>query len=145
MNNLLLHCDNLRGLEYLLQKRDMRGKIDLVYIDPPYATGGNFTVADGRASTVSAKKGIYEYLLTIDERHLNIRAFSDSMKRSAYERQKGICPKCKQHFSFAQMEGDHVTPWHEGGKTAKENCQMLFEGNGFVIVQPFEEFYGASS
>jgi hypothetical protein len=74
---------------------------------------------------VSAKKGIYEYLLTNDERHLNIRAFSEAMKRSAYERQEGICPKCEQHFAFAQMEGDHITPWHEGGKTAKENCQML--------------------
>ena len=74
---------------------------------------------------VTAKKGIYEYLLTNDERHLNIRAFSDSMKRSAYERQEGVCPKCEQHFSFAQMEGDHITPWHEGGKTIPENCQML--------------------
>jgi hypothetical protein len=77
---------------------------------------------------VTSRKGIYEYLLSNDERHLNIRAFSDSMKRSAYERQEGICPKCQQHFSFAQMEGDHITPWHEGGKTAKENCQMLCKG-----------------
>ena len=23
------------------------------------------------------------------------------------------------------MEGDHITPWCEGGKTVKENCQML--------------------
>ena len=62
MNNLLLHCDNLLGLKYLLQERDMQGKIDLVYIDPPYATGGNFTVADGRASTISrSKKGQTAY------------------------------------------------------------------------------------
>jgi len=57
MNNLLLHCDNLLGLEYLLQERNLRSKIDLVYIDPPYATGGNFTVADGRASTISRSAG----------------------------------------------------------------------------------------
>ena len=37
MNNLLLHCDNLLGLKYLLQERNLRSKIDLVYIDPPYA------------------------------------------------------------------------------------------------------------
>jgi 5-methylcytosine-specific restriction endonuclease McrA len=23
------------------------------------------------------------------------------------------------------MEADHITPWHEGGKTIPENCQML--------------------
>jgi len=24
-----------------------------------------------------------------------------------------------------EMEADHITPWHEGGKTSAENCQML--------------------
>jgi hypothetical protein len=38
---------------------------------------------------VSNKKGIYEYVLDRDERHLNIRAFTDNMKREAYERQNG--------------------------------------------------------
>jgi adenine-specific DNA-methyltransferase len=66
MNNILLHCDNLLGLKYLLQVRDLRGKIDLVYIDPPYATGGNFTVSDGRASTISrSKKGQTAYADTL--------------------------------------------------------------------------------
>ena len=74
---------------------------------------------------VSNKKGIYEYVLTGDERCLNIRAFTPSMKRAAYEHQNGICPKCEKHFDFEKMEGDHITPWHEGGNTAKENCQML--------------------
>nr|WP_306810727.1 HNH endonuclease signature motif containing protein [Campylobacter upsaliensis] len=23
------------------------------------------------------------------------------------------------------MEADHITPWSKGGKTEKENCQML--------------------
>ena len=23
------------------------------------------------------------------------------------------------------MEADHITPWHEGGKTEAANCQML--------------------
>jgi len=74
---------------------------------------------------VSNKKGIYEYVLTGEERCLNIRAFSETMKRGAYERQNGICPKCKKHFAFEQMEGDHITPWCDGGKTVTENCQML--------------------
>lgn len=61
------------------------------------------------------KKGIYEYLLSGDERKLNIRAFTDNMKREAYERQKGICPKCNKYFEIERMQGDHITPWCKGG------------------------------
>ena len=74
---------------------------------------------------VSNKKGIYSYVLDGKEKHLNIRAFNDKQKREAYERQKGICPVCKEHFEIEAMESDHITPWHEGGKTSAENCQML--------------------
>jgi hypothetical protein len=74
---------------------------------------------------VSNKKGIYEYVLTGKERHLNIRAFTDNQKREAYERQKGICPVCTEHYEISGMEGDHIKPWHLGGKTSAENCQML--------------------
>jgi len=74
---------------------------------------------------VTKKSGIYPYILTGEEKHLSIRAFSDKMKREAYERQKGICAKCGEHFEIEEMEADHITPWHEGGKTIPENCQML--------------------
>ena len=74
---------------------------------------------------VTNKRGIYEYVLTRNEKFLNIRAFSDNQKREAYERQSGKCIKCGQHFEIHEMEADHITPWHEGGKTSAENCQML--------------------
>lgn len=74
---------------------------------------------------VTKKSGIYPYVLTGQEKYLNIRAFTDKMKREAYERQKGICKKCKKHFDIEEMEADHIKPWHEGGKTISENCQML--------------------
>lgn len=74
---------------------------------------------------VTKKSGIYPYVLDGDERHLNVRAFSENMKREAYERQEGICPKCNKHFDFEGMEGDHIKPWREGGKTDADNCQML--------------------
>jgi hypothetical protein len=74
---------------------------------------------------VGNKKGIYQYVLTNKEKHLNIRAFTPNQKREAYERQKGICPVCKEHFEIEDMEGDHHTPWHEGGRTSSENCKML--------------------
>ncbi|HOX29920.1 MAG TPA: DUF262 domain-containing protein [Candidatus Paceibacterota bacterium] len=80
---------------------------------------------------VTKKSGIYPYVLTRQERYLSIRAFTDKMKREAYERQKGICPWCKkekkekQKWNIEEMEADHITPWHEGGKTIVDNCQML--------------------
>lgn len=74
---------------------------------------------------VSNKKGIYSYVLTGNEKALNIRAFSESQKRTSYERQNGVCTKCNKHFEFREMEADHITPWHLGGKTNIENCQML--------------------
>lgn len=74
---------------------------------------------------VTKKSGVYPYVLDNDERHLNIRAFTPKMKREAYERQDGVCTKCLQHFEFGEMEGDHITPWHEGGTTTADNCQML--------------------
>jgi 5-methylcytosine-specific restriction endonuclease McrA len=42
-----------------------------------------------------------------------------------YERQKGICAKCKKEFAIENMEADHIIPWHAGGKTNENNCQML--------------------
>jgi len=80
---------------------------------------------------VTKKSGIYEYVLTGNERFLNIRAFTEKMKREAYERQKGVCPWCKkekkekQKWNIEEMEADHITPWRENGKTIAENCQML--------------------
>jgi hypothetical protein len=74
---------------------------------------------------VENKKGIYIYVLTRKERFLNIRAFSDKQKREAYERQNGICPVCTEEYQIEEMEGDHITPWHLGGKTTADNCQML--------------------
>ena len=74
---------------------------------------------------VTKNSGIYEYLLNGDEKHLSIRTFTSKMARAAYERQKGICPKCKKCFDINDMQADHITPWSKGGKTLQENCQML--------------------
>jgi hypothetical protein len=74
---------------------------------------------------VSNKKGIYPYVLTRTEKYLNIREFTSNQKRETYEKQQGICAKCGKHFEIQEMEADHITPWHLGGKTSNENCQML--------------------
>lgn len=74
---------------------------------------------------VSKKPGIYPYVITDKEKFLSIRTFSEKQKRESYERQQGICTKCEEHFNLSEMEADHITPWHEGGKTNADNCQML--------------------
>jgi hypothetical protein len=74
---------------------------------------------------VTARKGIFPYVLDGQQKHLNIRAFTPGQKRVAYERQKGICPVCGEHFEIDGMEADHITPWSKGGKTEAQNCQML--------------------
>lgn len=74
---------------------------------------------------VQKKSGIYPYILTGDEKFLSIRAFTDSMKQKVFEKQKGKCKKCGKTFELTEMEADHITPWHEGGKTDEKNCQLL--------------------
>ncbi len=74
---------------------------------------------------VTNHKGIYYYLFDGKESHLSLREFDDKMKRKMYEKQQGICPLCKKHFEFAEMQGDHIVPWSRGGRTVLENLQML--------------------
>lgn len=56
MENLLLLSENLHALQYLLEVENLANKVDLVYIDPPFATGMNFTITQGRATTISNSK-----------------------------------------------------------------------------------------
>lgn len=74
---------------------------------------------------VTNKKGIYAYVLTGNEKYLNIRQFTATQKRTCYEKQNGICAKCGKHFELFEMDADHITPWSKGGKTELANCQML--------------------
>ncbi len=75
-------------------------------------------------------KGIYEYLLSKDSdpyagRLLQLRVFDEDDKLRKYNEQKGVCPKCNNHFEYSEMEGDHTKPWSKGGKTEYSNLQML--------------------
>ena len=74
---------------------------------------------------VTNQRGIYAYLLSGNEKYLNIRAFDEKTKIRTYEKQKGICNITGKKLDISEMEADHITPWHEGGKTIEENCQMI--------------------
>lgn len=74
---------------------------------------------------VTSPKGIYEYLLTGNEKTLSLRLFNEKIKVKIYEKQKGVCPICHKHYEINEMEADHIVPWNSGGKTEPKNCQML--------------------
>lgn len=54
--NKLIFGENLMVLKNLLEKQKMAGKIDLIYIDPPFATKNVFTFSEERTSTISMEK-----------------------------------------------------------------------------------------
>ena len=78
-----------------------------------------------RDGEIQKQTGIIPYVLTGDERHLDLRSFPEDIKLAVWERQSHICPICGKEFDLEFMEGDHITPWREGGRTVTENCQML--------------------
>ncbi len=53
--NKLIFGDNLGILQALIQDFKLKGKIDLIYIDPPFATNNKFYISEqGRANTISS-------------------------------------------------------------------------------------------
>ena len=78
-----------------------------------------------RDGEIQRQSGIIPYVLTGDERHLDLRAFPEDIKLAVWEQQGHICPLCGKEFDLEFMEGDHIKPWREGGRTVIENCQML--------------------
>lgn len=66
MKNILIKGDNVAGLNWLIEN-GYQGKVDLVYIDPPFATGGTFSVDDnGRVATISkSEKSVVAYKDTL--------------------------------------------------------------------------------
>ena len=78
-----------------------------------------------RDSEVQRQTGIIPYVLTGDEHHLDLRSFPEDIKLAVWEQQHHICPLCGKEYDFEFMEGDHITPWRDGGRTVIENCQML--------------------
>lgn len=49
--------DNLHILEELSKDMEVCGRVNLIYIDPPFGTGQDFSVSEGRYSTISRSQG----------------------------------------------------------------------------------------
>jgi len=92
---------------------------------------------------VHKKKGIFEFILggSQDTKLLEVRLFDEGTKKEVYKEQtdkakaNGIsnCPLCavgnnsnkNKIWTQKEMDADHVAAWSKGGKTDKENCEML--------------------
>jgi hypothetical protein len=92
---------------------------------------------------VDNRKGIFEFVLggCVDTKLLEVRVFLEDVRRSVYEsqtklaREKGIsnCGLCalggdsnkSKIWDLDDMDADHVTAWSKGGKSNRENCQVL--------------------
>jgi len=69
--NILIQADNLIALKWLTEHKKLFGKIDLIYIDPPFSTNNVFTIDEDRANTISSSKN-------------GVIAYSDKMKGPEY-------------------------------------------------------------
>jgi hypothetical protein len=68
---------------------------------------------------------ITEYCITRDEKLLKHRQFNEAQRTTLYNRQKGICPDCNQHFLKTDMHAHHIIPWYNYGLTELSNGVML--------------------
>lgn len=78
-----------------------------------------------RDSEIQRQAGIIPYVLTGDEHYLDLRTFPEDIKLAVWEAQNHVCPHRGKEYDLEFMEGDHITPWRDGGRTVIENCQML--------------------
>jgi len=92
---------------------------------------------------VENKRGIWEFLLggETDTKLLEVRVFDEATKRQVYASQTSDaekneisnCPLCAlgsgpnktKVWKITEMDADHVAAWSKGGKTSRENCQLL--------------------
>lgn len=74
---------------------------------------------------ITRKAGIYEFIFSRDERVLSLRKFSDTQKRTAYEKQGHRCAHCGEVFPIESLQADHILAWSKGGKTTPDNLQLL--------------------
>lgn len=135
-NNLWSYFQNvlnwaITNFDMKKYKKIMKG-LDWAWLYDKYGSETLDTVALGkrisdlmRDSEIQKQNGIIPYVLTGDEHYLDLRAFPEDIKLAVWEKQNHICPICGREYDFEFMEGDHITPWRDGGRTVAENCQML--------------------
>ena len=110
---------NMKGIDWnALYREYSNDELDPVYLESEIKR----LLED---EDVQRQSGIYAYLLSGEEKYLNLRSFPKQIKMRVYQRQEGQCNRCFKDFALAECEADHVQPWSEGGTTTEDNCQVL--------------------
>ncbi len=117
---------------FKVKRKQMKGRPwGLLYNEHGTRTDLNADAIEKRISELLADddvtnaSGVYEYILTGDERKLQIRQFDNRDRIAAYEKQKHKCKRCGKVCKLEEMHADHIMPWSKGGHTTRDNCQML--------------------
>ena len=63
--NVIASCDNLEYMEYLLKEKNMAGKVQLIYVDPPFFSNSKYQVSvrlesDELGKSPAIKTGAYD-------------------------------------------------------------------------------------
>ena len=56
--NKLIFGDNLQAMKSLLDDPEIKGQVKLIYIDPPFGTGDEYTIKNGQGAYSAKKKGV---------------------------------------------------------------------------------------
>ena len=97
----VLHGDNLHALDALLESH--RGQVDLIYIDPPFSTGGQFQVAT-RVGVGESRKAAPE---------IRAPAYSDRFEGGATGFLQMMAPRLRRLHALLAPNGSfylHVDP-----------------------------------
>ena len=54
-----------------------------------------------------------------------IEARRSDDRQYVHAKQGGKCKRCEETVDLRQSDADHITQWADGGKSVKENCQVL--------------------
>jgi len=96
--------ENLGVLQFLATHPAYAGKIDLIYIDPPYATGIDFRVEKGRTRTIShSKKGQIAY-----KDRLTGGAFLEFLRLRLRAMRELLSPQGSIYVHVDEKVGSHV-------------------------------------
>lgn len=115
----------MKGLDYGYLYNNFGSKPDFIIDTQELEARIKALIEDDE--TITATKGIYYYVFDNDVSHISVRQFDKTTKLQILEKQNYKCVKCGKEITMETSHADHITPFAKGGRTIKENCQVLCE------------------